>query len=86
MPLNLNSPEFYALAAFALAAPIEEVLQNKIYIPEVDGYYFWETSDDGSSLILTSEGELLYKLPLMGFKGHVEAFIAGQRTNPEDLD
>lgn len=86
MSLDVNNPEFFALASIALATSIDEVRENKVYIPEIGGYYFWETSDEGSSLIFTSEGELLYKLPLVGLKTHLEAFLAGQRTNPEDLD
>ena len=49
-------------------------------VPEIDGYYFWNSTRGGLSVIINHQGERLCATSSISFKEHLKAFIDGKRN------
>lgn len=47
---------------------------------EIDGYYFWNSTRGGLSVIINHQGERLCATSSISFKEHLKAFIDGKRN------
>lgn len=55
---------------------------NQRQLPEVDATYFWEAGRGGGSLIVGSDGAVLFAASSVSFDAHVAAYAQGRRTDP----
>jgi len=55
---------------------------NQRQLPEVDATYFWEAGRGRGSLIVGSDGGVLFAASSVPFEAHVAAYEQGRRTDP----
>ena len=58
----------------------EDVQKYCKEVPEIDGYYFWNPTRGGLSVIINHQGERLCATSSISFKEHLKAFIDGKRN------
>ena len=49
-------------------------------VPEINGFYFWQSGRGGASLLVSGEGETLAATSAVSFDKHLEAFLSGKRN------
>jgi len=72
--------EIVAIAIEILKMSKEDVIKNSKSIPEIDGFYFWNPTRGGLSIIINSNCEKLGATSSVSFEKHLKAFIEGKRN------
>lgn len=69
-----------SIAAQVLKVSPEEAEQHYKYVPEIEGYYFWNPVRGGIALLINSKGEKLGATSSVRFEKHLQAFLDGRRN------
>ncbi len=56
------------------------------YLDEADAFYVYVGVRGGGAVIIRSETEFLFATSAVPLQDHIEAFLAGRRTDPAILD
>jgi len=73
-------PELISMASEILEISPSEACENCEPVPEIDGYYIWDSSRGGLSMLVSESGERLVATSSVGFDEHLEAYLAGRRN------
>lgn len=76
----IPSPALISMAAEILGITPEEARKNCFEAPEIGGWYIWDSSRGGLSMLVTAGGERLVATSAVGYEQHVQEFLTGHRN------
>lgn len=79
--LDVAGREF--VAANLLNITLADAHVNQRQLSESDATYFWEAGRGGGSLIVGSDGSILFATSSVPFDAHVAAYEQGRRTDSD---
>lgn len=79
---SLDAAGRESVAANLLRISPADAHANQRELPELDATFFWESGRGGGSLIVGSDGGLLFAASSVPFDAHVAAYGQGRRTDP----
>ena len=76
----MSFEDIVKMAAEVLKQDVNEVKENCKEIPEINGFYFWQNTRGGISVLINNQGERLRATSGVSLDRHIKAFQSGKRN------
>lgn len=80
----MRNPVGTPVAAKLLGLRPNDAARNSRPVPAMKATHFWNPSRGGGSVIMGADGTFLFASSSITWDRHLEAYVAGRRTDPEN--
>lgn len=78
--MNVMKGNIAEMASQVLGMTVEEVTLHHKRVPEIDGYYIWNPTRGGRSMLVSRDGDRLVATSAIGYSRHLSDYLAGRRN------